>query len=44
MRAVDLAEMLRESLEAKTNKIRREILDTYMPIEVDRLESQIMAL
>ena len=36
--------MLRETLEAKINKIRREILDTYMPIEVERLEAQIMAI
>ena len=43
MKAVVLAEMLRETLEAKINKIRREIRDTYMPIEVDRLEAQIMA-
>jgi hypothetical protein len=44
MRAVDLAEMLQETLDAKINKTRREILDTYMPIEVDRLEAQIMTL
>jgi hypothetical protein len=46
MRAVDynLAEMLRETLEAKINKTRREILDTCMPIEVERMEAQIMAL
>ena len=43
MRAVVLAEMLRETLEAKINKTRREILDTYMPIEVQKLEAQIMA-
>jgi hypothetical protein len=42
MKAVVLAEMLRETLEAKINKIRREILDTYMPIEVERLEAQII--
>ena len=35
--------MLRETLEAKINKTRREILDTYMPIAVERLEAQIMA-
>jgi hypothetical protein len=34
--------MLRETLEAKINKTRREILDTCMSIEVDRLEAQIM--
>jgi hypothetical protein len=44
MKAVVLAEMLRETLEAKINKIRREILDTHMPIEVERLEAQIMAI
>jgi hypothetical protein len=43
MRAVDLAEMLREQLEAKINKCRRNIMDTYMQIEVERLEAQIMA-
>ena len=45
MKAVVLAEMLRETLEAKINKIRREIHhDTNMSIEVDRLDAQIMAL
>jgi hypothetical protein len=46
MNAVDLsiAEMLRQTLEAKINKTRKEILDTYMPIEVQRLEAQIMTL
>jgi transposase len=44
MKAVVLAEMLRETLEAKINKIRREILhDTHVPIEVERMEAQIMA-
>jgi hypothetical protein len=43
MKAVVLAEMLRETLEAKINKTRREIRDTTMSIEVDRLEAQIMA-
>jgi hypothetical protein len=43
MKAVVLAEMLRETLEAKINKTRREIRDTTMPIEVDRLEARIMA-
>ena len=44
MKAVVLAEMLRETLEAKINKIRREILhDTNTPIEVERMEAQIMA-
>jgi hypothetical protein len=41
---VVLAEMLREVLYAKINQIRRDILDTYMPTEVERLEAQIMAL
>ncbi|MFL6324110.1 MAG: hypothetical protein ACJ705_06775 [Nitrososphaeraceae archaeon] len=36
--------MLREVLDAKINQIRRDILDTYMPTEVERLEAQIMAL
>ncbi|MFL6432835.1 MAG: hypothetical protein ACJ71O_03755 [Nitrososphaeraceae archaeon] len=45
MRAVDLAfaEMLREVLEAKINKSRRDMLDTYMPVEVERIQAQIMA-
>jgi hypothetical protein len=43
MRAVDLAERLRELLEAKINKCRREMLDTHMPIEVERIQAQIMA-
>jgi hypothetical protein len=36
--------MLSEVLDAKINQIRRDILDTYMPTEVERLEAQIMAL
>ena len=37
----DLAEMLRESLEAKINKCRRETQnDCAMPIEEDRLTAQ----
>ena len=36
--------MLREVLYAKINQIRRDILDTYMPTEVERLEAQIMAI
>ncbi|MFL6391706.1 MAG: hypothetical protein ACJ71E_06610 [Nitrososphaeraceae archaeon] len=36
--------MLREVLDAKINQIRRDILDTCMPTEVERLEAQIMAL
>ena len=45
MRAVDLslAEMLRELLDAKIKKSRREMLDAYMPIEVERIQAQIMA-
>jgi hypothetical protein len=43
MRSVDLAEMLRELLETKIKKCRREILDTYMPVEVERIQAQIMA-
>jgi hypothetical protein len=43
MRAVDLAETLRQTLEAKINKTRREILDRYLPIEVERMEAQIIA-
>jgi hypothetical protein len=43
IRVVVLAKMLRETLEAKINKTRREFLDTYMPIAVERLEDQIMA-
>jgi hypothetical protein len=44
MKAVVLAEMLRETLEAKINKTRREIRDnTYMSIEVERMQAQIMA-
>ena len=44
MRSVDFAEMLQEVLEAKLNRCRREMLDTYMPIEAERLQVQIMAL
>ena len=43
MRAVVLAEMLREVLEAKINRCNQKMLDTHMPIEVERLEAQIMA-
>lgn len=43
MKAVVLVEMLRETLEAKINKTRREILNTYLPVEVQSLEAQIMA-
>jgi hypothetical protein len=44
MGLVDLAEMLRVSSDDKINKIRRQILDTYIRIEVDGLQAQIMAL
>jgi hypothetical protein len=44
MRAVNFVERLRELLEAKIDKCRREMLDTHMPIEVERLQAQIMAL
>jgi hypothetical protein len=43
MKAVVLAEMLRGVLDAKKRKYRRETLDTYMQIEVERLQAQIMA-
>jgi hypothetical protein len=38
MREVDLtfAEMLRKLLDVKINKCRKEMLDTYMQIEVER--------
>lgn len=36
--------MLREVLDVKINQIKRDILDTYMPTEIERLEAQIMAL
>jgi hypothetical protein len=44
MRAVDIAEMLRELLDVKINKCRKEMLHTHMPIEVERLQAQVMAL
>jgi hypothetical protein len=44
MRAVDLAEMLLKLLDVKINKCKREMLDTHMPIEVEWLQAQIMAL
>ena len=43
MRAVDLAEKLREVLDLKIRKCRREMFDTYRPIEVERIQAQIMA-
>jgi hypothetical protein len=44
MRAVDLtlAEKLREVLDFKIRKCRKEIF-VYMPIEVERIQAQIMA-
>jgi hypothetical protein len=39
MRAVDLAEMLREVLDVKIRKCRKEMLDIYMPIEVERIQA-----
>ena len=45
MRGVDFAEMLRESVEAKINKCRRQMrLESTISIEEDRLQAQIMAL
>ena len=43
MRAVDLAEKLPELLDLKIRKSRKEMLDTSMPIEVERIQAQIMA-
>jgi hypothetical protein len=43
MRAVDLAETLREVLDVKIRKCRKEMLDTHMSIEVERIQAQIMA-
>jgi hypothetical protein len=44
MRGVELAEMLRELLDTKLNKCKREIrFECNMPIEEDRLQVQIMA-
>ena len=43
MRAVDLAEMLRELLDVKINKCKREIRDCTITIEADRILAQIMA-
>jgi len=45
MREVDLtlADKLREVLDVKIRKCRREIFDTYMQIEVERIQAQIMA-
>jgi hypothetical protein len=43
MRAIDLAEKLREVLDLKIKKSRREMFDTYKQIEVERIQAQIMA-
>jgi ATP-dependent helicase/DNAse subunit B len=43
MKAVDLAEMLRELIEAKINKCKREIKDSTITIEADRILAQIVA-
>jgi hypothetical protein len=42
MIAIDLAEMIRKLLESEINKSRREMYDTYNPVEVERLQAQIM--
>ena len=42
MRAVDLAEKLREVLDVKIRKCRKEMLDKYTQIEVERIQAQIM--
>jgi hypothetical protein len=43
MKAVVLAEMLRDVLDAKIRKCRKEMLDTYTQIDVERIQAQIMA-
>jgi hypothetical protein len=43
MKAVDLAEMLRETLEAKIIMCKREIRDSTIHIEGERILAQIMA-
>ena len=43
MRAVDLAEMLRETLEAKTIMCKREIRDSTIPMEGEKILAHIMA-
>ena len=43
MKAVVLAEMLRDVLDGKIKKCRKEMLDSYMQIEVERIQAQIMA-
>jgi hypothetical protein len=43
MKEVELAEMLRDVLDVKISKCRKEMLDTYTQIEVERIQAQIMA-
>ena len=43
MKGVDLAEMLRELLDLKIRKCGKEMFDTYRPIEVERIQAQVMA-
>jgi hypothetical protein len=43
MKAVVLAEMLQDVLDAKIRKCRKEMLDTYMQLEVETIQAQIMA-
>jgi hypothetical protein len=45
MRAVDIgiAEMLQDVLDVKIRKCRKEMLDTYTQIDVERIQAQIMA-
>jgi hypothetical protein len=43
MKGVELAEMLRDVLDVKIRKCRKEMLDTYTQIEVERIQAQIMA-
>ena len=43
MKAVVLAEMLHDVLDAKIRKCRKEMLDTYQQIQVERIQAQIMA-
>ena len=43
MKGVELAEMLRDVLDVKIRKCRKEMLDTYQQIQVERIQAQIMA-
>ena len=43
MKGVELTEMLRDVLDVKIRKCRKELLDTYRQIEVERIQGQIMA-